>query len=614
MGRGDSNSSNQGITQNHPGSIKKALLIVPACETGRGGGHLSRCVTLARDLRAAGREAWLYAPDESGKTDSLLQSMDFNPAWRITCAQEACAKTVECIVLDRFQTPAEEFLRWKQIAPVIGIDEGGSCRDRFDFLIDILVPEKLGRPAANIVDPSLLPLCLCEKIKTRPAAPFKVLVSFGQEDGAGLGITVSRTLSAEKSNRKMDITLLRGTLAKEEFPSLPGVRILESIPALAERLGGYDLVITHYGITAYEALHAGTPVLLAHPTPYHKKLAKAAGFSTFMPHGFLRIDEQFLEKLHKKCAVLAEKYNLDHAPRSLAELINSIAPHVSCNCPACGAESVRGVFRYIDRTYRRCPKCGIIYMDRAGPPPVEYGREYFFDLYRKQYGKTYIEDFPNLTAMAKRRLKIIKGIIPQVERELPLFDIGCAYGPFLAAAREEGFSPCGIDPSEDAVRYVTGTLGIPAVQGYFPHNGLLPRSSPSAPCSVITLWYVIEHFRDCVPVLAEIRKLLKPGGVLAFATPSSAGISGRTSLRDFLQRSPADHWTVWSPAVCKKALRTAGFKVKKIANCGHHPERFPLAGKFARSRKSPLYWLLLTASKVFTLGDTIEVYAVKETT
>jgi SAM-dependent methyltransferase len=128
---------------------------------------------------------------------------------------------------------------------------------------------------------------------------------------------------------------------------------------------------------------------------------------------------------------------------------------------------------------------------------------------------------------------------------------------------------------------------------------------------VITLWYVIEHFRDCVPVLAEIGKMLKPGGILAFATPSFAGISGRGALKRFLEHSPADHWTIWSPAVCKKALKKAGFTVKKTVNSGHHPERFPRWGTYAQNKKSPLYGLLLAVSKIFSLGDTFEVYAVK---
>jgi 2-polyprenyl-3-methyl-5-hydroxy-6-metoxy-1,4-benzoquinol methylase len=193
-----------------------------------------------------------------------------------------------------------------------------------------------------------------------------------------------------------------------------------------------------------------------------------------------------------------------------------------------------------------------------------------------------------------------------IELKPRLLDIGCAYGPFLAAAREEGFSPAGIDPAEDAVWYVQKELGIPAIQGFFPD----PRSPIPDPCyNVITLWYVIEHFRDCVPALGEIRKILKPGGILAFSTPSFSGISGRRNLKRFLEHSPADHFTVWSPKMCRRALLLAGFKVKKIVVCGHHPKRFPLLGEFAKCKKSPLYWLLLAISRIFGLGDTFEVYA-----
>jgi 2-polyprenyl-3-methyl-5-hydroxy-6-metoxy-1,4-benzoquinol methylase len=271
-------------------------------------------------------------------------------------------------------------------------------------------------------------------------------------------------------------------------------------------------------------------------------------------------------------------------------------------------------------------------MDRTCPPPVEYEREYFFEAYKKQYGKTYLEDFPNLVAMAKRRLSIIKSLHTKKEAGNPfLLDIGCAYGPFLAAAREEGFSPVGIDPAQDAVRYVRETLGIPAVQGFFPDcplpvpNSQLPTPNSLTPVphsplptpysplyNIITLWYVIEHFSGCAAVLAEIKKSLKPGGILAFSTPSFSGISGRKSLRNFLEESPGDHFTIWSPKMCKKALRLAGFKVKKTVISGCHPERFPLLGKFAKSKKSPLYWLLLAVSKTFRLGDTFEVYAVSE--
>jgi 2-polyprenyl-3-methyl-5-hydroxy-6-metoxy-1,4-benzoquinol methylase/predicted RNA-binding Zn-ribbon protein involved in translation (DUF1610 family) len=592
-------------------------------------------------LRALGRDARLFLPDGGVNVDGLIAATGFDRGWLIN---ESGLPNIpwECIVLDRFQTPPEELARWSNLAPVIGIDEGGVSRNCFNFLIDIL-PGRY-RSGANIADVSLLPL----RPHTEDTGEHgghggkKVLVSFGQEDAAGLGLAVAEAL-AEENSGTADITLLWGGL-KNPTPQggdaapptphspLPTPHIIPTIPNLVNHLTDYDLIITHYGITAFEALYMGVPVLLVSPGALHEKLARAAGFCSMgvgkASAKKLRrrlfnkgvINHLFFDRLKERCAALAVRYNFSYTHRqSLAELINGITPDVSRNCPACGAALNSPVLaRYAQRTYRRCPRCGIIAMDRLTPPPIEYGKEYFFEQYQQQYGKTYIEDFPNLTAMAKRRLAVIKRLLQNSSHggtedteEIQgfttprLLDIGCAYGPFLAAAREEGFSPCGIDPAEDAVRYVTDTLGIPAVHGFFP----TPHSPLPTPYSVITLWYVIEHFRDCGPVLAEIRKLLMPGGVLAFATPSFTGVSGCASLKGFLERSPADHWTIWSPTSAKRVLKMAGFKVKKIMNSGHHPERFPFLGKYALSAKSPLYRLLMAISKIFSLGDTFEVYA-----
>lgn len=549
--------------------------------------------------------------------------MNFNSQWRIT-KDELKYEKFDFIILDRFQTPQNELEYWKKIAPVIGIDEGGSFRDSFDFLIDMLVPENFIKPSANICSPKLLIKNLTQTSKQQFGGEeeknksscgsygswLKILITFGHEDKAGLDVKIAQELLKNKQN-EIEITLLKGGLNNSHIPSSPNLKILETIPNLPERLCEYDLVITHYGITAYEALFAGTPVLLAHPTPYHKKLAKAAGFDTFR-NAFKLISSEHTRtkgRLHN-AGSCGSWLNIKN--KTLAELINCFSPQINRLCPACGSEAnIRSAARFDDRTYRRCLRCGIIYMDRICPPPVEYEREYFFEQYQKQYGKTYLEDFENIKNAGIQRLKNINLIYSHGNkksdkpRELSLLDIGCAYGPFLAAARDEGFSPFGIEPAEDAVRYINKELGITAIHSPFP----APCSLLPAPFDVITLWYVIEHFSGISAVLAEIKKILKPGGILAFSTPSFSGISGQASLKNFLSKSPSDHFTVWSPKMCKKALSLSGFKVKKTVISGHHPERFPLLGKFAGSRKSPLFWILLAVSKLFGLGDTFEVYA-----
>jgi len=599
-----------------------AVLLVPCCEKGKGGGHLSRCIKLVNELRGVNREAYLFIP-ENINIDNFLRTSQFNRSF-ILSEKGILKRNWELIILDRYQTPRDELANWKKIAPVIGIDEGGLFRDYFDFLLDILIPENFEKPSANITSCALLDLP--KKRKNAQDAgntdKLRILISFGQEDAANLGLSTIKKIA--KTNLKdAEITLLKGRLNKSEYQIPDYIKIMDSIPNLAERLYEYDLVITHYGLTAYEALYAGAKVLLDHPTPYHKKIAKAAGFWDIKKLNLFvkpNVNRQPPDRFGRQAARNGKGIQIKKSCESLlkikeqtlAELINSFSAQVNRSCPVCGADTpLRSTARFYDRTYRRCQKCGAIYMDRTCPPPIEYEREYFFEAYKKQYGKTYLEDFPSLIAMAKRRLEIISTLSCRDAKNKKngssplILDIGCAYGPFLAAAKEEGFLPFGVDPAKDAVCYVQQTLGIPAVHGFFP-NCQLPDSQLY---DVITLWYVIEHFTDCLTVLAEIKKLLKIGGILAFSTPSFSGVSGRKSLRNFLEKSPADHFTIWSPKMCKKALAIAGFKVKKIVISGCHPERFPLLGKFAKNKKSPLYWLLFAVSRILGLGDTFEVYA-----
>jgi 2-polyprenyl-3-methyl-5-hydroxy-6-metoxy-1,4-benzoquinol methylase len=564
------------------------------------------------------------------------------------------------VVLDRFKTSRKELDRWASLGPIIGIDEGGPARDRFDFLLDIL-PGLPGRSPANLTAPALIPLPMTRREEPAsfdpPPVPIKILVTFGAEDPAGLTLPVCRVLTegaGDSPEPPVLVTAVAGSLAFSLAESQKGnpppsggpagpvqgnVRFLEALPNLKEKLASYDLVITHFGLTAFEALHAGTPALLLSPTAYHEKLARHAGFVSagIRQKGVRRLRRYIyrsrqkgqspgkaeetlnrpeLKALAARSAAAAKKYGLDAAaPRSLGSLFAGFSPSLAPVCPACGCGNRQEhpvLARFNERTYRRCPRCGMVYMLRLTESPVEYAEDYFFGFYRRQYGKTYLEDFPNLKQAGKTRLHRIRHLLP-VKSAVPprLLDIGCAYGPFLVAAAEGGFSPLGMDPAEEAVRYVSDRLKIPAIRGFFPDPARRELRKDAA-FDAVTLWYVLEHFGDAAGTLREIHRLLKPGGVLAFSTPSISGVSGRKSLKRFLEKSPGDHFTLWNPRRLAGVLGPCGFRVKKVIVTGHHPERFPLIGKRLKEKRGPVYRAVEGISRLLGLGDTFEAYAVKK--
>ena len=637
-----------------------AVLVVPACERGQGGGHLSRSLLLLRSLRLRGRDAYLWIPGRF-KDDFLQRFKEFFTTLDHPCII-SCVKDLEgifwdFIVLDRYRTHEEEFSFWSDYAPLIGIDEGGPYRDKFDFLFDLL--PSLSGYKANLDAPGLLPLPKNRRPRDGSSGGIlKVLICFGAEDNLGLGQTAACVLSgyvaknsmagadADKPNgvKPYEITLVAPILPPDP---IPGVRMISKIFHLQEHLCEYDLLISHFGLTAFEAVYARLPVMLISPTAYHEKLSRSSGFFSlgiFGMGGIRRLvtyashigSREFLETLMERGEKIARRFGLEEDQKEdLSSFVLGFNIHSPANCPVCGIKSSGPVLaRFPTESFRRCPACGMIYLARLYSSPEEYNIDYFFESYKNQYGKTYLEDFPNLVEAGRKRMAIIKEIIapqgpqspdkwqfPVPRSLLPnplLLDIGCAYGPFMAAAAECGFSPYGIDPAEDAVRYVKDELKFPAWQGFFPVPAQAPleefrMTDQTNLFDVVSLWYVIEHFTEPGKILSEIYRLLKPGGILAFSTPSYSGISGRKNLRLFLEKSPRDHLSVWAPRKCKNILKQYGFYLKKIHITGIHPERFPLLGRFIDPAKQGfLYRLLFSVSRLFHLGDTFEVYAVKK--
>ena len=648
----------------HPASAP--ILCIPSQRPGQGGGHLARMGQLVLALRASGLEAYLLsdAPNPASTQLPVLSADQAKtvPSWRY-------------IVIDDFRTDPDTFHEWVGRAPLLGIDEGGPCRDSFDFLVDILPGPKsltgfvrLLSPAApalsrfsffrilcrragssdtaNLSSPAFLELpsrrregfppeeAVLKSSNTPSSEERHILVAFGAEDATGLSLPVVRSLLAAQAGYRISLVIgprNRGiTLDQRKHLGSLGVELLDAPRRLSELLADFDLIITHFGLTAFEALAAKVPAALVSPSGYHEVLSLKAGFYSFGCGtgaagrvGRLLAHQSVQRAILNQSRKVARDYALQGSGNSLAATLGSWTFPTGGRCPLCQDHSRRNtklLARFPDRTYFRCGTCGISYMVRPAEPPITYDGAYFLEDYKKQYGKTYIEDFPNLVRMAHSRLEHIRTILLQapqtaeplrIAKPVRILDIGCAYGPLLAAAKALGWNAFGLDPSSDAVRHVREQVGVPVVQGLFPETDLTELTG-GLPLDAVSLWYVIEHFQDIHSTLEAAARLLRQGGVLAFSTPSGTGISGRFRNRFFLEQSPPDHWTIWSPQTCGPLLARFGFRLVKIVHTGHHPERFPLLGPFAKSKKTVIYRVLFRISQIFSLGDTFEAYAVKE--
>ncbi len=592
-------------------AVSTPILFVPSTKSGHGTGHFRRCVDFALKIGAD-----VYIPEDSdlnGIDDiiSEAKSLGFK-AWQIK-RELPSEGEYALIVLDMFETDEETANKLRLLSPLAAIDDGAneSVSQYFDYLLDIIPSPQVTR-RANKVEPHFVPLPTNRKAQ-KPSEIKSVLVAIGGEDPAGFTTAVANAFASSG----VDVTaILPKEKLSEAKAETENVHFVPPVLNLKEKLADYDLVVTHYGFTAFEALSAGCAVVLVATSPLHEQLAEKYGFVCLKKN----VSAENVKKL------LSEKSSL-FPPSPLGEengeskdaysFVTSLSRGHRFSCPVCASfpetpDSV--VARTEQRTFRRCSKCSMIYISwTKAPENTAYNKSYFYEDYKAQYGKTYLEDFASIKAQGVRRITNIEMIFRSGKNKSvtpSVLDIGCAMGPFIDAAADSGWQVYGTDISSQAVEYVQKTLHYPAVCSSFPDFNP-SKSFGVQSFDAVTMWYVIEHFQNLGEVLQAVSRLVKKDGIFAFSTPSASGVSATFNRQSFFEQSPEDHYTLWENENAQKILSLYGFKVVKIVSTGHHPERFPYAKKHSLKAGTLRFEALRMFSRVKNLGDTFEVYCKK---
>ena len=165
--------------------------------------------------------------------------------------------------------------------------------------------------------------------------------------------------------------------------------------SLDRHIARSDIVIASFGLTALAAMTMGKQVLLFDPRRYHAQCSRALqaeqGRAVYRPRPF---DAPFFDTL-----------------------FDEIAHSHPTRCPLCHSDRYRIHTRFPLRSFARCQRCAMQFMIFHGRQPSTYSRSYFETEYRKQYGKSYIDDFAHIYRIGRERLGIISGLLrPKVAR------------------------------------------------------------------------------------------------------------------------------------------------------------------------------------------------------
>jgi SAM-dependent methyltransferase len=222
-------------------------------------------------------------------------------------------------------------------------------------------------------------------------------------------------------------------------------------------------------------------------------------------------------------------------------------------CVVCGSDDQRLYRNQDEFTIVRCAGCGLRYMN---PQPTEaeltdiYGEAYYVSVDSRERGYDgYVTEAENWRRTFRDRL-----------RDLPatpgkLLDVGAATGFFVEQANAVGWDAIGVEPSQWAAEYARNELGVDVRTGT-----LESMEFADASFDVVTLWEVIEHLPDPRVTLAEIRRILRPGGRLVLSTPDSRSLAARLSGRRWLGwRKVPEHLFFFDRENLDRLLLQAGF-------------------------------------------------------
>ena len=252
----------------------------------------------------------------------------------------------------------------------------------------------------------------------------------------------------------------------------------------------------------------------------------------------------------------------------------------------------------------RCNSCGLIY---ANPHPTA---QKLINAYINMVDKSYLEEEAGRRLSARSILKILY----KLKIHGRLLDIGSATGFFLDEARKNDWEVNGVELSDWAIDYAKSRL---CINNIF-HGILKDVHYPDNYFDAIILKDVIEHIADPKDTLIEIRRILKPKGILCINTPDIGSFVSKL-LKAQWWRVNQFHLYYFNRKTLYKMLEVSGFKPIKTKS---HARTFSIkywASKFKDYNKKIYSFLVflirynVIANKLLTinLGDQIEIYACK---
>jgi ubiquinone/menaquinone biosynthesis C-methylase UbiE len=237
-------------------------------------------------------------------------------------------------------------------------------------------------------------------------------------------------------------------------------------------------------------------------------------------------------------------------------LVSGIPQIETAPCIACHSTSARRLYSIegVSEELVECRKCGLGSLFPM--PNAERIRSFYPAEY---YGEPTAKFEPlvefGVRLGAKMRVESLVGDLPAGSKVL---DIGCGRGVMLRALLDLGHEAYGVEIAAEAASGADPraqiTIAPELSQAGYDDNTF----------DAVILWHVLEHLPHPEQTLAEIRRILRPGGRLILAVPNFGSLQSRRTANNWFHLDLPRHLYHFTPATLQRLLACNDFHCESM--------------------------------------------------
>lgn len=234
------------------------------------------------------------------------------------------------------------------------------------------------------------------------------------------------------------------------------------------------------------------------------------------------------------------------------------------NCPVCNQTQFTPFLECKDNTVSRetfqivqCNSCGFKFTNPR-PEPSDLGKYYKSEDYVSHSNTK--KGFINSTYQSVRKYTLLKKLqlISNYYKTGKILDIGCGTGEFLNTCKSAKWETVGIEPDDDARNMAIKNYGLD-VRTEDDLQNLHDESF-----HIISMWHVLEHVPELNERVEELKRLIKPNGIIIIAVPNCDSLDAKIYKENWAAYDVPRHLYHFTPKDMETLFRNHGLKVFRI--------------------------------------------------